>query len=67
MLLLATVVLLSEDGSVSIVQMPPVRKQPVYFPKLAVLEAKTYPTVITNNYIDITIVRADTHVNSKDE
>ena len=35
--------------------------------QLAVLEAKTYPTVITNNYIDITIVRADTHVNSKDE
>ncbi|GGG37018.1 hypothetical protein GCM10011344_42350 [Dokdonia pacifica] len=35
--------------------------------QLTALEAKTYPTVITDNYIDITIVRADTNVNSKDE
>lgn len=35
--------------------------------QLAELEAKTYPTVITDNYIDITIVPVDTNVNSKDE
>jgi len=35
--------------------------------QLTRLEAKTYPTVISDKYIDITIVRAKTTINSKDE
>jgi len=35
--------------------------------QLTTLEAKTYPTVITDTYIDITIIVANTTVNSKGE